>query len=110
MNIFVGNLNFKTTEEELRGEFSAFGTVDNVHIVMDKFTGRARGFAFVEMPEQAEAQAAIDRLNGATVGQRQIVVNEAKPRTEGGGGGNRGGGNRDGGGGGYKRREYNDRY
>ncbi len=109
MNIFVGNLNFKTTEDTLRNTFADFGAVDNVHVVIDKYTNRARGFAFVEMPDNDAAQEAISRLNGSTLDQREIVVNEAKPRTE-GGGGNRGGDrNRDGGG--YnRRREYNDRY
>jgi len=100
-------MNFQTTEDQLRDTFSAFGTVDNVHVVIDKYTNRARGFAFVEMPDQSAAQAAIEKLNGSTLDGRQVVVNEAKPRTE-GGGGNRGGGDRNGGG--YKRREYNDRY
>lgn len=79
MNIFVGNLNFHTTEEELVELFSAFGEVSSVKIITDKFTGRSRGFAFVEMPEDAQAENAINDLNGSEFKTRSIVVNEAKP-------------------------------
>jgi RNA recognition motif-containing protein len=96
-NLFVGNLNFQTSEGELRELFAGFGQVTRVHIAMDRETGRARGFAFVEMPNDDEAAAAITSLNGKEVGGRKINVNEARPKGEGGGGG---GGNRGGGGGG----------
>src|ERR1700735_4879423 len=105
-NLFVGNMSFQTTESELSELFKAFGQVSRVHIAMDRETGRARGFAFIEMPNDEEAAKAISGLDGTMVGGRQLKVNEARPRGEGGGpprGGNRGGGvggNR-GGGGGY---------
>jgi RNA recognition motif-containing protein len=99
-NLFVGNLNFQTSEGELRELFAGFGQVARVHIAMDRETGRARGFAFVEMPNDDEAAAAIAALNGKEVGGRKINVNEARPKGEGGSGG--GGGNRGGGGGGYR--------
>ena len=128
MNIFVGSLPFSLQEADLRESFEAYGAVDSVKIIMDKFTGRSKGFGFVEMPNDDEAQKAIDELNGATVQGRAIVVNKSEPRPEGerksfgnnrggggdrggygggsggygGGGGNRGGGDRGGyGGGGY---------
>src|ERR1700744_3134931 len=105
-SLFVGNLNFQTSEGELRALFEPFGAVTRVHMAMDRETGRARGFAFIEMPNDEEAAKAISGLDGTMVGGRQLKVNEARPRGEGGGpprGGNRGGGfggNR-GGGGGY---------
>jgi RNA recognition motif-containing protein len=109
MNIYVGNLPHATTDDELREAFEAYGTVDSVAIIKDKFTGQSRGFGFVEMPDSGEAQTAIDAMNGATMGQRTLTVNEARPREErapggfrGGGGGGRGGfggGERRGGGG-----------
>jgi cold-inducible RNA-binding protein len=99
-NLFVGNLNFQTSEGELRELFAGFGQVTRVHIAMDRETGRARGFAFVEMPNDEEAAAAITSLNGKEIGGRKINVNEARPKGEGGGSGG-GGGNR-GGGGGYR--------
>ncbi len=109
MKIYVGNLAFDVTEEELTTEFSAFGKVESVAIPNDKISGRPRGFAFVEMASKTEAEAAIAGLNGKTVKDRTIVVNESRPRTEnrgggsyGGGGGNRrSGGYGGGGGGGY---------
>ena len=113
-NIFVGNLSYRTTEEELQSAFSNFGAVDRVSIVRDRETGQSRGFAFVEMPNAQEAEQAINGMNGRDFGGRAINVNEARPREErgGGGGGNRfggGGGNRGGNGGGreggFKRRE-----
>lgn len=82
MNIFVGNLNFQTEENQLQDVFAQFGTVSSVKIMIDKYTNRPRGFAFVEMANDAEAQSAIERLNGSTVDGRAIVVNEAKPREE----------------------------
>ena len=82
MNIFVGNLAFTSTEAELRQLFEAYGTVDTVRIMTDRETGRPRGFGFVEMPNTAEAQAAIDGLQGATLGGRTLTVNEARQREE----------------------------
>jgi cold-inducible RNA-binding protein len=100
VNIYVGNLSFDTTEDQIRQAFEAFGEVSTAKIVTDKFSGESRGFAFVEMPGKAEAIAAISGLNGQDFNGRALNVNEARPRTEGGGGR---GGNRGGGGGGYKR-------
>ena len=94
--LFVGNLNFRTTQDELFDLFTQYGTVDSVAIINDRETGQPRGFAFVEMADSAEAEAAIAALNGAEVGGRAINVNEARPRPE--GGGSRGGGFRDRGG------------
>ncbi|HMD30845.1 MAG TPA: RNA-binding protein, partial [Candidatus Acidoferrales bacterium] len=102
-NLFVGNLSFQTKEEELRTLFAAFGQVTRVHIAMDRDTGRARGFAFVEMPNDEEAAKAITGLDGKDFGGRNIKVNEARPKESGGrgGGGGRGpGGGGPGGGGG----------
>jgi RNA recognition motif-containing protein len=102
MNIYVGNLSRDVTETELREAFEAFGEVTSVNIITDKFSGESRGFGFVEMPTQAEAQAAMDDLNGKEMKGRELNVNEARPRTErrrGGGGGRGGGGPRGGGGG-----------
>jgi RNA recognition motif-containing protein len=102
MNIYVGNLSFNATEDDLKAAFGAFGTVASASIIKDKFSGESRGFGFVEMPTQAEAQAAIDGLNGQDLKGRALNVNEAKPRTEGGprGGGRPSGGGRGGFGGG----------
>lgn len=86
MNIYVGNLSFDMTEETLRQEFEAFGEVSSSSIIKDKFTGRSRGFGFVEMPSAEQAQAAIAALNNKNVLGRNLTVNEARPRTEGGGG------------------------
>ncbi len=111
MNIYVGNLSFEVTDEDLQQAFSAFGQITTVSVVKDKFTGQSRGFGFVEMPNSAEAQAAIAGLNGKEIKGRALNINEARPRTEGGrggGGGGRpggGGGRRPGGGGGGRRRE-----
>src|SRR6478672_11586397 len=93
MNIFVGSLPFALKEAELRESFEAYGTVDSVKIIMDKVTGRSKGFGFVEMADDEEGQAAINALNGATVGGRAIVVNKSEPKPEGDrrGGGDRGG-------------------
>ncbi|MCG2610058.1 RNA-binding protein [Flavobacterium sp. SM15] len=109
MNIFVGSLPFSIDEADLRGSFEAYGAVNSVKIITDKFTGRSKGFGFVEMENDEEAQKAIDELNGATVGGRAIVVNKSEPKPEGerrsfnnnrsggGYGNNRGGGNYGGG-------------
>lgn len=130
MNIFVAKLNFDTEEATLRQAFEGYGEVDSVKIIQDKFSGRSKGFGFVEMPNDEEAQAAIDGLNDQEFDGRTIVVKKAEPRENrprgGGGGYNRGGGgggyNRGGGGGGYDRGGgggynrggggggYNDRY
>ena len=101
--LYVGNLPYSTTEQSLRDAFSASGTVDTVSLVTDRDTGQSKGFAFVEMSSDSEAQAATQAMNGKMLDGRQIKVNEAKPReNRGGGGGNRGGFG--GGGGGYGRR------
>ncbi|HEY3398884.1 MAG TPA: RNA-binding protein [Armatimonadota bacterium] len=99
MRIYVGNLPYTSTEESLRTQFEAFGQVDESIIVRDNETGRSRGFGFVEMGDAAEAQKAIDALNGAEMDGRPLTVNEARPQRAGGGGGG-GGGFRSGGGGG----------
>lgn len=100
--LYVGNMSFKTTEEELRAAFSQFGTVSDVYIAMDKMTGRPRGFAFVTMSTPEEAKAAAEKLNGTDLGGRTLTVNEARPKEEGagrsfGGGRGFGGGERRGG-------------
>lgn len=95
-NIYVGNLSFDATEDDLREAFSQYGVVDAVNIIKDRETGRPRGFAFVEMPNAEEAKNAIEQLNLARIAGRAVNVNEARPRTGGGGGG---GGRRGGGGG-----------
>jgi len=95
LNIYVGNLSFDTSESDLQAAFAAYGAVSTARIATDRDTGRARGFGFVEMASQAEAQAAIKALNGSELQGRTLTVNEARPREErrtgGGGGGNRGG-------------------
>lgn len=96
MNIYIGNLSFDTTEDQLRQAFEAFGGVSTVNIIKDKYSGEPRGFAFVEMSTKDEGIAAISGLNGQDLNGRALNVNEAKPRTQ---GGNRGGG----GGGGYRK-------
>jgi RNA recognition motif-containing protein len=105
MKIYVGNLSFSTSEQELRELFEQHGAVASATLVMDRETGRPRGFGFVEMNDDAQAKAAMAALHGKNVGGRDLTVNEAKPR-EGGGGGGRGGfgGGRGGGGGGGGRR------
>ncbi len=100
MNIYVGNMSRNVSEEDLREAFEAFGQVTSVNIIKDKFSGEPRGFGFVEMQGKAEAQAAIDGMNGKELKGRTLNVNEARPRTEGGRGGGRGGGGGYGGGGG----------
>ena len=79
MNIYVRNLNFSLTEDELREVFAQFGAVDSVKIIKDKFTGRAKGFGFVEMPSEAEGNAAIEKLNGTDVKGRNMFVDKANP-------------------------------
>lgn len=81
MNIYVGNLSYQTTENQLRNLFSEFGETKSASIVMDKFTNRSRGFGFVEMPNDAEAQKAIDKLHNSSLNLQTIKVNEAKPRS-----------------------------
>jgi len=101
-NIYVGNLPYDTTGDDLVELFQTYGTVTSGQVIIDKFSGRSRGFGFVEMGQDEEAQAAIEALNGTPYGGRPLTVNEAKPREErgsGGGGGGRGG--YGGGGGGY---------
>ena len=95
MNIYIGNLSRDVTDEDLREAFEAFGSVDSVNVIKDRFSGESRGFGFVEMPAKAEAEAAIGDLNGKDLKGRQLNVNEARPRADGPrGGGGRGGGGR----------------
>ena len=93
LNIYVGNLSYEATEEGLTTAFGAHGQVDSARIITDRYTGRSRGFGFVEMANSDEAQAAIEALNGTEMGGRTLTVNEARPREErperGGGGGGR---------------------
>lgn len=100
--LYVGNLSFDTTQQDLEQMFGEFGTVESTNIIEDRDTGRSRGFGFVEMSSKEEGEAAISALNGKEVSGRALTVNEAKPRENsgGGGGGNRGGGGRGGYGGG----------
>jgi cold-inducible RNA-binding protein len=98
-NIFVGNLSFQTTQDELQAAFAAYGNVERVSIVTDRDSGQPRGFAFVEMTDKSAAENAISQLNGAEMNGRALNVNEARPKPQGGGGGGYGG-NRGGGGGG----------
>jgi len=110
MRIYVGNLSYDVTEEELRADFASFGEVESIAIPTDKYSGRARGFAFVEMPSVSEGQAAIAALNGKTVKDRTLTVNAARPREDSGGGGSygdrRGGGGGGGRSGGGRQRRY----
>jgi RNA recognition motif-containing protein len=101
--LFVGNLSFKTTENDLQDAFAAHGSVTEANLMMDRMTGRPRGFGFVTMGSPEEAQKAIDALNGASIDGRQITVNIARPREERSGGGSGGGGRREYGGGGRNR-------
>ena len=98
--LYVGNLSFKTTEDELRAHFGQYGTVTDVYVAMDKMTGRPRGFAFVTMSTAEEAKAAAEKTNGTELGGRQLTVNEARPKEDRPGGGGFGGGGRGFGGGG----------
>ncbi len=90
-NIFVGNLNFNTSEDELRQMFAAYGQVDRVSIMTDRDTGRSRGFGFVEMANNEEGDKAITALNGTNLGGRTLNINEARPKNDRGSGGGRGG-------------------
>ena len=104
--LYVGNLPYTVTDSELQQMFEAHGSVTSAQVIMDRDTGRSKGFGFVEMGNDAEAQAAITALNGQQMGGRPLTVNEARPKEGGGGGGGRsggfgGGGGRSGGGGGY---------
>ena len=107
MNIYIGNLSFDTTEDQLREAFEQYGEVSTVNIITDKYTGKPRGFAFVEMPDQNSATSAISGLNTQELNGRTLNVNEARPRTDRGGGGGGRGGNRGGGrGGGYRSKSW----
>lgn len=111
-NIFVGNLDFAATEAQVRSLFESYGAVDRVNLVTDRDTGRPRGFAFVEMSDEAAAERAIAALNGTDLGGRSLNINEARPKGEGGGGrGGAGGGfRREGGGGGGPRQRREPRW
>ena len=104
--LFVGNLSFNTTENDLQDAFAAHGTVLEANLMVDRVSGRPRGFGFVTMSTPEEAQAAISALNGASIDGRDLTVNEARPREERSGGGGGGGGRREysGGGGGGRNR------
>ncbi|NLF72446.1 MAG: RNA-binding protein [Candidatus Anammoximicrobium sp.] len=92
-NIYVGNLSYNATEDDLRQAFAQFGDVSSVSVIKDRETGRPRGFAFVEMPDEAQAKQAIENINNTEIAGRRVTVNEARPREDrGGGGGRRGGG------------------
>ena len=108
--LFVGNLSFNTTENDLQDAFAAHGTVLEANLMTDRATGRARGFGFVTMSTEEEAQKAMNALNGANMDGRNLTVNIARPREEGGGGGRRFGGGGHGGGGhgggGQRRNRY----
>nr|WP_165064497.1 RNA-binding protein [Paludisphaera rhizosphaerae] len=99
--LYVGNLKYTVTSEQLQEIFEQFGAVSSAQVLSDRETGRSRGFGFVEMPNDDEAQNAIESLDGQDHDGRRLTVNEARPRTPGGGGGG-GGGYRGGGGGGYR--------
>jgi RNA recognition motif-containing protein len=105
MNIYVGNLAWETTEEDLKTAFGVYGEVDTVKVIKDNYTGKSKGFGFVEMPDNAQAQAAIDGMNNKEFKGKTLTVNTARPRTEntrsggGYGGGGRSSGGRSGGGG-----------
>jgi RNA recognition motif-containing protein len=101
MKLYVGNLSFETTQQDLEKAFGEVGTVESTNLIEDRETGRSRGFAFIEMSSEEEGQNAITKLNGKEISGRELIVNEAKPRENragsgggynGGGGGNRGGG------------------
>jgi len=104
MNIFVGNLSFQTTQDELHAAFSQYGNVERVNIVTDRDSGQPRGFAFVEMSDRSAAEQAISQLNGQEMNGRTLNVNEARPKPQGGGGGGYGGGRGRGGSGGGRGR------
>ena len=104
MKIYVGNLSYDVTEEELHQEFVAFGEVESVNIITDRYSGRPKGFGFVEMPSVSEGQAAIAALNGKILKDRTLNVNAARPRSDNRGGGSYGGKRGGGAGGGKYRR------
>lgn len=111
MKIYVGNLSYDATEQDLRQQFEAFGAVDTVSIITDRDTGRSKGFAFVEMAAKPEAEAAIQGLNGKQLKERTMTVNEARPKVDnraggGGFGGGRGGDSRGGRSGGGRQQRY----
>ena len=97
--LYVGNLSFKSSEDDIRAAFEQFGTVTDVYVAMDKMTGRPRGFAFVTMGTPEEARVATEKMNGTDLGGRALTVNEARPKEEGSGRSFGGGGERRGGGG-----------
>ncbi len=103
-NIFVGNLSFQTTQEDLLATFSQYGNVERVNIITDRDSGQPRGFAFVEMTEKRDAETAISQLNGAELNGRAMNVNEARPKPQGGSGFGGGGGRSRGNGGGQRSR------
>jgi RNA recognition motif-containing protein len=103
MKLYVGNLSFNTSTQDLEQMFGEIGTVESTNIIEDRDTGRSRGFGFVEMSTKEEGENAISTLNGKEIDGRQLTVNEAKPRENNGGGGNRGGGRGGYGGGGGNR-------
>src|SRR3954452_2639333 len=111
-NIFVGNLSYQTTQDDLHAAFAAYGNVERVNIITDRDSGQPRGFAFVEMTERRDAETAISQLNGADLNGRTMNVNEARPKPEGGRGGGGGGygGNRGGGSGGGGNRSRGPRW
>ncbi len=102
MKIYVGNLSYNVSEEELKAAFERFGKVDKAEIIKDMFTGKSKGFAFIEMPSKEEADQAVRAMNDTELKERNLVVNEARPKSEGGGnrkggfGGGRSGGGRGG--------------
>lgn len=107
MNIYVGNLSYNTNDEDLREAFEAYGQVESARVMTDRESGRSRGFGFVEMPDKAEAQAAMEALNGTELQGRAITANEARPKRPAGNGGGRSYGGGGGyGGGGYRNSRY----
>ena len=106
MNIYVGNLIFDVSEDDLREAFEQFGEITEVLLIMDKYSGKSKGFGFVEMPSKAQAEKAIEEMNGKEFKGRALSVNEAKPKTDRGGRGERGGGAKRGGFGGGGRDRY----
>jgi len=98
VNIYVGNLSFDATQPDLESLFSSHGKIDDVRLITDRYSGRSKGFGFVEMPNDDEAESAIQALNGTEFQGRTLTVNEARPRESSGGGGRRGGGGGGGGG------------
>jgi RNA recognition motif-containing protein len=109
MNIYVANIPYKATEDELKGLFEEFGEVSSAKIILDKITQRSRGFGFIEMKDDSAARQAVNDLNGADFMGKNLVVNEARPKTDAPRSGGFRGGN-SGGGGGYNRRNFNNDY